>query len=161
MLQPGEIAARHASERMTGSSMPKMDPNTPVSLESTAFPVPQPQPEPSSQSSSEAPTPASPSQISTSHPPPPPSPDAAAARAAPAQEVVEVVEVEIPAEHQDAEMLSVSGTEAAPELEVQEQLESQIEDVLQLEEEPMSVPSTEITIPDVEPEESNWKKTLV
>ena len=155
ILQPADIAARHVADRATGSSMPKMDPNTPVSLDNTAFPVPPPQPDSISQSSSEAPTPASPSQLPISHPSRPPSSGATASEAAPIQEVVEVVEVKIPAEHQDAEMLSVSGSEAAPELEVQEQLESQIEDVLQLEEEPMSVPFTEITIPDAEPEESN------
>ena len=123
--------------------MPRMDPNKPVSLKGTVFPVPPPQPDSSSQSSPEAPTPASTYQIPISHPSPPPSPDATAPRAAPAQEVVEVVEVEIPAEHQDAEMLSVSGSGAAPESDVQAQLDSPLEDVLQLEEEQASVPSTE------------------
>ena len=51
-------------------------------------------------------------------------------------------------------MLSVSGSEAAPEPEAHEPLESQIEDVLQLEEEPMSVPSSEVAMPGVESEEA-------
>ena len=52
-------------------------------------------------------------------------------------------------------MLNVSGSEAAPESEVQEQLDSQLEDVLQLEEEQASVPSTEMATAEAESELEN------
>ena len=51
-------------------------------------------------------------------------------------------------------MLSVSGSEAAPESEVQARQDSPIEDVLQLEAEQMSVP-TEMATADTDPEEAN------
>ena len=45
LRQPAELAARHVADREVGSSVPKMDPNTPVPLDSTALPIPTQGPE--------------------------------------------------------------------------------------------------------------------